>query len=82
MGRRACTPPNAPGEARATSPRVYVRWPPVALVPAAPCAHAAARSAWLFARTGKLVGALGGAGGLKKRKQQQVRRRHPRLGSD
>ena len=36
-------PPNAPGGARATSPRFYVRWLPGALVPAAPCAHAAAR---------------------------------------
>ena len=62
MGRRACTPPNAPGEARATSPRFYSRWPLGALVPAAPCAHDAA---WLFARTGKLVGAVGGAGGPK-----------------
>jgi hypothetical protein len=42
MGRRAYAPPNAPGGARATSPRVYVRWLPGALVPAAPCAHAAA----------------------------------------
>ena len=28
MSRRAYTPPNAPGRARATSPRVYVRRPP------------------------------------------------------
>ena len=49
MGRRAYAPPNSPGGARATSPRVYVRWLPGALVPAAPCAHAAARSAWPFA---------------------------------
>jgi len=45
MGRRAYAPPNAPGEARASSPRVYVRWLPGALVPAVPCAHAAAQSA-------------------------------------
>jgi len=54
-------PPNAPGGARATSPRIYVRWPPGALVPAAPCAHAAARSAWPFASTRTLWGALEGA---------------------
>jgi len=42
MGRRTYAPPNAPGGARATSPRVYVRWLPGALVPAAPCDHAAA----------------------------------------
>ena len=49
MGRCAHAPPNAPGGARATSPRVYVRLPgalvpvrlPCALVPAAPCAHGA-----------------------------------------
>ena len=42
MGRRTYAPPKAPGGARATSPRVYVRLSPGALVPAAPCAHAAA----------------------------------------
>jgi len=42
MGRRAYALPNAPGGARVTWTRVYVRWLPGALVPAAPCTHAAA----------------------------------------
>ena len=42
MGRSAYAPANAPGGARATSPKVCVRWPPGAQVPATPCAHAAA----------------------------------------
>jgi len=79
MGRRAYAPPIAPGGARATSPRAYVRWLPGALVPAAPCAHAAARSAPPFAGTRKLWGALEGAV-LKQRKQPHVRHRHPNLG--
>ena len=58
ISRRAYTPPNAPGRARATSPRVYVRRPPGALVPAAPCAHAAARSAWPFAGTSNIRGSF------------------------
>jgi len=49
MDRRTYAPPNAPGGARATSPRVYVRWLPGAPVPAAPYAHAAARSVRPFA---------------------------------
>jgi len=62
MGRCAYTPPNAPGEARFTSPSVNARLPSGALVPAAPCAHAAAQSAWLFAGTSTLGGALGDGG--------------------
>ena len=58
MGRRTYALPNAPGGARFTWPRVYVRWLPGALVPAAPCAHAAARSARPFAGTSKLRGAF------------------------
>ena len=54
MGRCAYTPPNAPGEARSTSPSVNARWPPDTLVPADPCAHAAAQSAWPFAGTSTL----------------------------
>jgi len=65
MSRRAYTPPNAPGGARATSPRVYARLSPGALVPAAPCVHAAARSAWPFAGTSASGGASDGAGSLK-----------------
>jgi len=65
MGRRAYAPPNAPGGARATSPRVCVRWLPGAPVRAAPYAHAEARSARPFAGTRTLWGALGGAGGRK-----------------
>jgi len=63
--RRAYTPPNAPGRARAISPRVYVRQPPGALVPVTPCAHATARSAWPFAGTSISGGVMDGAGGLK-----------------
>jgi len=58
MRRRAYAPPNAPGGARATSPRVYVRCLPGALVPAA-------RSARPSAGTPKLWGSLEGAGGPK-----------------
>ena len=59
VGRSAYAPTHAPGGARATSPGVYVRRPPGALVPTAPCAHAAA---WPCAGTRKLWGALEGAG--------------------
>jgi len=45
MGRRAYATPNAPGGARATSPKVYVKWLSGALVPSAPCAHDAPLSA-------------------------------------
>jgi len=65
MGRRTYAPSNAPGGARTTLLRVYVRWLPGELVPAAPCAHASARSAWPFAGTRKWWGALKGAGGPK-----------------
>jgi len=40
-GRRTYTPQYAPDKARDTTPRVYVRFHPGALVPAALCAHAA-----------------------------------------
>jgi len=59
---RAYTPPNAPGDAWSTSPSVNARWPPGALVPAAPCTYATAQSAWPLAGTSTLEGALGDDG--------------------
>ena len=40
-GRRTYTPQYVPDKARNTTPRVYVRFHPGALVPAALCVHAA-----------------------------------------
>jgi len=40
-GRRTYTPQYAPDKAWKTSPRVYENFTPGALVPAAPCVHAA-----------------------------------------
>jgi len=40
MGRRASTPPNAPGDAHITSPRATLRVPRDAMVPTALLRHA------------------------------------------
>jgi len=82
MGRRAYALPNAPCGARAISLRVYVRWLPGALVPATPCAHAAARSVRPFTDTCNCGEFWKELASPKQRIHPHVRHRHHHLGSD
>jgi len=80
MGRRAYAPPNAPDDARAISPRVYVRWLPAALVqlPRAPTLQPDQHGRHTQ-NSGELWKELAAP---KQRKQPHVRHRHPHLGYD
>ena len=78
MGRRASTPPNAPGEAQITSPKARLRVPLGALVPAALLRHAQPG----FTPDLEIQGELGTMlVAQKKGEQLQARHRCPHLGS-